>query len=288
MKKRTWSIDIAATPEVVWNVVLGKETYSQWTEVFMPGSYAEGDWSVGSTMRFLSPPHESPSGMLSTIVEHRPHEYLSIKHIGFISNGVEDTESDAVKAWTPSFENYRCVSTETGTQFSVEMDVAAEYEDDLSDAYPVALRKVKELAETGALKSLTVGVTVDAPLQSVWEKWTGNEHITTWCMASDDWHTPRAEHDVRDGGRFLTRMEAKDGSAGFDFTGTYTRVVPERLIEYTMDDGRRAQVRFMSFDGMHTMIVETFEKENENSEALQRDGWHAILTKFKQYVEATK
>ncbi|MDW7672075.1 MAG: SRPBCC family protein [Bacillota bacterium] len=131
---------------------------------------------------------------------------------------------------------------------------------------------------------ITVKTTVNAPVEKVWMSWTEPEHITQWNNASDDWHTPFAENALSVGGKFLYRMEAKDGSFGFDFTGTYNEVQPQRSIAYTLDDGREVDVTFVS-DGNSTNIVETFEAESQNSIEMQQQGWQAILDHFKKYTE---
>lgn len=115
---------------------------------------------------------------------------------------------------------------------------------------------------------------------------TDPEAIKVWNAASEDWHTTRAENDLRTGGTFLSRMEAKDGSAGFDFTGTYDEVIPYERIAYIMEDGRRVEVTFVSGkDGVH--VIETFDPETENTPEVQREGWQAILENFKKYTERT-
>ena len=139
--------------------------------------------------------------------------------------------------------------------------------------------------ETTNTKTITVEATVNAPVEKVWEFWTKPEHIVKWNNASDDWHTPRAENDLRVGGSFLTRMEAKDGSFGFDFGGVYDDVQENRYIEYTIGDGRKVKVDFTS-EGNATKVVETFETENTHSIEMQRGGWQAILDSFKKYTEA--
>ena len=133
-------------------------------------------------------------------------------------------------------------------------------------------------------KTITINALVKAPVEKVWECWTEPEHITKWAFASDDWEAPSAENDLTVGGRFVTRMQAKDGSAGFDFGGEYTEVVPHEKISYTMDDGRTCVTEFVAVeDG--TQITTTFEMETENSEDMQRAGWQAILNNFKKHVE---
>jgi len=133
--------------------------------------------------------------------------------------------------------------------------------------------------------TITVTATVNAPVAKVWTLWTRPEHITRWNAASDDWHTPSAKNDLRVGGKFSARMEAKDGSAGFDFEGTYDAVEPHKLISYTMSDGRQVRVTFLPKDH-GTEIVETFDAETENSLELQKTGWQAILNNFKKYAES--
>jgi uncharacterized protein YndB with AHSA1/START domain len=132
--------------------------------------------------------------------------------------------------------------------------------------------------------TITVKNTVNAPVEKVWKLWTAPDHITKWNNASDDWHTPRAENDLRTGGKFVARMEAKNGSSGFDFGGVYDEVKTHELIAYTMGDGRKVKITFAA-NGALTNVVETFEAEGTNSIELQRSGWQAILDNFKKYAE---
>ena len=138
---------------------------------------------------------------------------------------------------------------------------------------------------TNTPTKVTVEATVNSPVEKVWKIWSEPEHITNWCAASDDWHAPKAENDLRTGGTFSTRMEAKDGSFGFDFGGVYDNVKKNELIEYTMGDGRRVQVTF-SPSGNQTKVVETFDAETTNSVEMQKGGWQAILDNFKKYTES--
>ena len=137
---------------------------------------------------------------------------------------------------------------------------------------------------TNKKTEITVSVIVNAPLQKVWQFWTLSEHIKQWNFASYDWHTPKAENDLQIGGKFLSRMEAKDGSFGFDFWGVYDEIKENELITYTMGDGRKAKIIFIN-EGNATKVIETFEAENENSIELQQGGWQAILNNFKKYSE---
>lgn len=131
---------------------------------------------------------------------------------------------------------------------------------------------------------ITVETLVNAPVDAVWRAYNTPSDITQWNTASPDWHTPRAAVDLRVGGEFSSRMEAKDGSFGFDFAGTYTRVVPNQRLEYTFGD-RAAIVEFLPGAAGVTVRV-TFDAEEENSIDMQRSGWQAILDSFGRYVEA--
>jgi uncharacterized protein YndB with AHSA1/START domain len=130
---------------------------------------------------------------------------------------------------------------------------------------------------------ITVETLVKAPIERVWQAWTTPSDIVQWNAASADWHTTRASVDLREGGAFSSRMEAKDGSMGFDFEGTYTRVVPLQLIESSFGD-RTMQVAFSQEAG-GVRVRETFEAETTHSIEQQREGWQAILDNFARHVE---
>lgn len=132
---------------------------------------------------------------------------------------------------------------------------------------------------------ITVETYVKADLGTVWDAYNNPADIEQWNAAQEDWHTTRSTVDLREGGKFLSRMEAKDGSEGFDFEGTYTRVVPKQVIGYRMSDGREAEVAFTEHpDGV--LVTVRFDAETENPLELQRLGWQAILDNFGRYVEA--
>ena len=138
--------------------------------------------------------------------------------------------------------------------------------------------------KTGNKTIITIETTVMAPVEKVWQFWTEPAHISKWNIASEDWHTPYTENDVQAGGKFLSRMEAKDGSFGFDFSGVYDVVRVNEYIAYTLDDGRKVTISF-STQGTKTAVVETFEAEDMNPLEMQRGGWQAILDNFKKYAE---
>lgn len=133
---------------------------------------------------------------------------------------------------------------------------------------------------------ISVETTVAAPMTEVWRAYTTPEDITQWNAASDDWHTTSARVDLRVGGDFSSRMEAKDGSMGFDFAGTYTRILEHELIAYSFGD-RTAQVEFSNTpDGVRVRV--TFDSEPTHSVEQQQQGWHAILNNFKRHVESAQ
>jgi uncharacterized protein YndB with AHSA1/START domain len=135
------------------------------------------------------------------------------------------------------------------------------------------------------MSPIIVETSVRVPIEKAWRYFTGPEHITKWNAASDDWHSPRATNDLRVGGQFTCRMEARDGSMGFDFAGTYDDVVPNQRIAYHMSDGRKVVVAFAQ-EGDATRVTETFDPESQHPLEMQRGGWQAILDNFKKYAEA--
>lgn len=133
-------------------------------------------------------------------------------------------------------------------------------------------------------QAITVETMVQAPPDRVWQRFTDPAHVTSWNFASDDWHCPAAEADLREGGRFRHRMEARDGSAGFDFEGTYTAVVPGERLDHDLG-GRAVTVRFAPV-AAGTQVRVTFAPEDSVSYDHQRAGWAAILRNFARYAEA--
>lgn len=133
---------------------------------------------------------------------------------------------------------------------------------------------------------ITVETSINAPIEKVWNCWTLPEHITKWNHASDDWHCPAAENDLRPGGKFSYTMAAKDGSFSFDFSGVHTAITSQHNINTILDDGRKMEVTFEEKDGK-TKVVESFEAEDINTIELQKGGWQAILDNFKKHTEAS-
>lgn len=141
---------------------------------------------------------------------------------------------------------------------------------------------------TDTVKTLvTVRASVNAPVEKVWKHWTTPGSIKLWNNASADWHTPHATNDLKKNGKFSYRMEAKDGSSGFDFWGTYDNIVEYKKIDFTLGDSRKVKITFTS-DGKTTEVIESFEAESTNPIEMQRRGWQSIMDNFKAYTESVK
>lgn len=133
--------------------------------------------------------------------------------------------------------------------------------------------------------TVTVRATVKAPIETVWRAYTSPEHVTRWNFASEDWHCPSAEIDLIVGGKHWARMEARDGSFGFDFEGVYEEIKPQEMISLVLEDGRKVRATFSDIEGA-TIMETVFEAESENPIEMQRDGWQAILDNFKAHAES--
>ena len=279
LKKISFSTTIKASKEKVWAVLWNDESYKSWTSAFTQGSYAVSDWNEGSKILFLD---GKGSGMYSTIAKKIPNEFMSFKHIGEVKDNIELPVDEQTQSWSGSMEDYILKEKDGSTELTIEMDVVESFMDYFKKTFPVAIDNIKNLAETKI--AITIEAMIDAPVAKAWEYWSKPEHIMQWCNASPDWHAPHAENDLQVGGKFVTRMEAKDGSFGFDFAGVYDEVKTNELITYTLGDERKVSIHFSSH-GNTTKIVETFEAEEENPVEMQRGGWQAILDNFKNHVE---
>jgi uncharacterized protein YndB with AHSA1/START domain len=133
--------------------------------------------------------------------------------------------------------------------------------------------------------AITVKTLINAPIEKVWKYWTEPNHIKKWNHASDTWHTTHAENDLRKNGKFIYRMEAKDGTEGFDFSGFYEEIDENKQISYVLDDNRKVSTIFNKVNHNKTEIIQTFEAEDINTVEKQHEGWQSILDNFKAYVE---
>lgn len=277
MKKKTFTITIKAPRNIVWHTLWQDATYRQWTNPFCEGSYAISDWKEGSEIQFLSP---NGAGIYSLIDRKNEPEYIAFKHIGELKAGQKLPKSD----WSGAMETYALTETGDTTNVAVEIDINEEHMNYFATTWPKALEKLKEISESPLAKLITVETIVQASIEKTWNLWTNPNHICNWNSASEDWHTTKAENNLKKDGLFNYRMEAKDGSFGFDFSGKYISIKKHEKIEAILDDGRCLNIFFKEENGQ-THVVESFEAETINSLELQKLGWQAILTNFKKYTE---
>lgn len=277
MKKIQFQIIINASAKKVWQTLWFHQSYKKWTTVFCQGSYYKGEMKEGNRIHFLSP---DGRGMYSLIESFKDNEYAAFKHLGDLNNYEEQPQENF--KWSGSYETYKLQENGGITTLTAILDSVPEFEDWFNTTFPKALQVIKELAEKPA--SITIETTVNCDIDKIWNYFTQAYHIQKWYNASEDWHTPAAENDLQAGGKFNYRMEAKDGSFGFNFTGFFTLIDINKTIAYTMDDGRKASIDFMPTENGIT-ITETFEAEEMNGYDLQEMGWTAILNNFKNYAE---
>ena len=279
MKTLNFTINIQASAEMVWFVLWDSHFYTEWTHPFCEGTYYKTDWEEGGRIQFLTP---DGSGMYSTIAVNKPFEKMYFSHIGDIKNFEEQPLDEKTRLWTGAREHYDLnIEHDGSTTLLVTLDMADEYVDYFNEKFGKALDIVQLLSEKG---ELLVTTTVNAPIEKVWDSWTNPQHIVGWNNASEDWHTPKAENDLRVGGRFVYTMAAKDGSFSFDFGGTYSEVIENQAIAYSMDDNRTARILFENTE-KGVLIKEYFQGENMHPLAFQKMGWQAILDNFKRYTE---
>ena len=134
------------------------------------------------------------------------------------------------------------------------------------------------------MKTITIDTIIKSPVKNVWNAYTEPKHIVNWNLASNDWHCPKVENNLKVGGTYLARMEAKDGSFGFDFKAVYDEINPQQKLTYTLEDGRKVTTLFEPMDNT-VKVTTTFEAENQNPLDMQKAGWQAILNNFKSYTE---
>lgn len=135
------------------------------------------------------------------------------------------------------------------------------------------------------MDKIKIDITILRPVEKVWDYFHAPKHITKWNFAHESWFCPSSENDLKVGGKFNNRMEAKDGSFGFDFIGIYDEVIQNERIKYHIEDGREVEVIFEKIDENTTKVTEIFDPEKQNSVEMQREGWYAILNNFHKYVE---
>lgn len=245
MKRKKCKTIIDAPGERVLKILWGEETYHEWTTAFAQGSKVKTDWQEGSEILFLNAEDE---GMVSSIQEKKEPEKMIFKHLGMIDKeGKVDRCSEHVKGWQGAEEIYILKDFNGKTELTVEMDLDEKQEAFFEEAWPKAFKNLHNLSQSPekTKQQISVKSNIDAPVEKVLNCWANPENIKQWNHASADWHTPSAENDLRENGKFSYRMEAKDGSAGFDFEGIYDEVDRHRRIKYTLGNGRKVTVSFV-------------------------------------------
>ncbi|NML21397.1 hypothetical protein HHL16_10960 [Pseudoflavitalea sp. G-6-1-2] len=287
-EKNTLTIrrEFLAGRQLVWDCYTKSELLDQW---FAPKPLT----TKTRSMDFREGGHWHYAMVEPNGTEHWGYtEYRTIKAIDFytaldaFSNASGKINTDLPRA------DWRVTFTDKGDNAIVETVVTYKSLSDLETVIQMGmeqgmlatLEKLDELLEVLS-KKITVTTTIDAGIEKVWNFYTNPDHITKWNFADPSWHCPSASNDMRPGGKYVARMEAKDGSFGFDFEAVYDRVVDGESFAYTMPDGRRVDVRF-SKNGQQTEAVVSFDPESENPADMQKGGWQAILNSFKQYAEA--
>ncbi len=284
------SIKINAPRELLWEAVVDPDLYRIWTEAFTPGSDFDGSWVKGSKIKFIAEDEFGiQSGMTSEIAESRWPEYISIRHLGLLNDGVEDFDSPAAKLWAPAYENYTFEELDPeNSLFRVYMDLEEEHVDMFKNMWDAALDKLATLCESLKQKPFTITLrqkSSQSP-EKIWSALTDPEQVKAWNFADESWHCPSARNDLRVGGEFHYEMAAKDGSASFDFGGTYTAILPNEQLTFELGDGRKTDIRIIP-KPYGCLIEERFGAETENNLNLQRMGWGMILARLANYADTT-
>lgn len=279
---------INAPRELLWEAVVDPDLYKIWTSVFSPGSDFDGCWDAGCKIKFIAEDESGiQNGMTSEIAESRWPEFISIRHLGLITDGVEDFDSPMAKAWSPAYENYTFEKIDDKSSlFKVYMDLEEEHLEMFEQMWQKALDKIDNLCDSLKGKPITITLRQKSSqsAESIWSALTNPELVKGWNFADESWHCPEAKNDLSIGGEFHYEMAAKDGSAHFDFWGTYTIIQPNNRLSFDLGDGRKVDIRLIP-KAYGCLIEERFEAETENNLYLQRMGWSAILSRLATYKE---
>ncbi|MFN8258330.1 MAG: SRPBCC domain-containing protein [Bacteroidales bacterium] len=278
MISKNFEINIKANAERVWFALWDDYNYRNWTSVFHEGSYAVSDWKEGSGIHFLIP---SGSGMYSVIEENKPFQKMVFKHIGELKDFKEQPLNEETRQWSGALESYTLMEKDGETLLRAEFNSIEAHLGFFENYIPKALEKIKAAGEKLRIK---VEVEINAKLEKVWDSFFNPDDVVKWNSASADWHTTSARVDLKDGGTFTYRMEAKDGSMGFDFSGRYTKVLKNQQVEYVLDDGRHVNLYFKE-EKIFTRIETIFDAEHVFSPEQQKSGWQSILNNFKLFLE---
>lgn len=282
MKTLKQAIVIQATPATIWSAIISDHKYRIWTDVFQENSQFSGVWQIGEELQFT----DGVGGILAKVTTLEYPDTIELNYIGIVDAGTPIYLTSEASDWARATETYSLASLAPDlTRFSVEIscpnDAYLEFEQMWSEGM-IAFKHVCESSDHD-FTSLTVSQTVDKPVADVWSHWTTPTSITSWNFASPDWHCPTAVHDFRVGGHFSYTMAARDESFQFDYSGTFTAIVPNEYLQLLLDDGRQVAIHFIKV-GETTAVFEVFDAETQNSHELQLSGWQAILDNFVTFV----
>lgn len=274
MKKISYNIEINAAAKKVWQVLWFMDTYKKWTSVFAEDCTYIGNWQEGTTIQFVN---AAGNGIYAIIQKNIPHLQMTIQHQGELKDGVQKPSE-----WAGAIEQYNLTEQNGITTLQVSMDTTEEMEAYFTETFPKALVLIKQIAEQPI--PITVHTLLHTSIEKAWLYFTTPTHITQWNFAADSWQCPTVTNNLAVGGNFVYRMEAKDGSFGFNFSGTYTSMHLHEHITILLDDGRTVSVSFLNH-ATGCKLVQVFDAEDENDLALQQGGWQAILNNYKKYTE---
>ncbi len=274
--------------ERVWETIVDPDRYRKWADAFIPGSDFDGAWTEGSPIQFYSLDEQGlRQGLVSVIAESRYPEFISIHTVGLLQDGVADVESPDAQLWKSAYENYTLEPLAEGhTRFVLNMRVPDDVVEEFKPLWALALDKMALLAEADGegASMICLRQAVRRSPEIVWACLTDPDHVRGWNFADPSWHCPSAVNQVQPGGEFHYEMAAVDGSARFDFWGTYQVVEPPKRLHFVLGDGRAVTLDLHpTAEGV--LVEERFQPEGENSLDLQRQGWGAILAHMASYAE---
>lgn len=270
---------IAAPPATVWFVLWNDQQYRQWTSIFGEGSYAVSTWQPGARVHFLT---EDGSGLYTDIECMEPPHRMVFRHLGQVDNFEELAPAAAAPVM---HDRYELTATPEGTLLQVWVDGQWAQADGMRQLFPLALKQVQQQAENIRVQ---VQTTVSCTAAHAWHSFTTPALIEQWNFASPDWHCPAASADLQVGGELRTRMEARDGSVGFDLVAHYTHVQAPEQLHYQLADGRMVWVHFTARPDGTTLVTQQFEPEYMHSLELQYAGWQSILDNYRSLTEQTR
>lgn len=272
MQRLRYTQFIPATPAHVWEAFVGKETYPQWTEAFVPGAHYKGEWKEGGTIMAVSPnPDGTEDGLYSKVLVMHYAEHLEVEHLGIVRNNVLYEDGVEALDWKGGKEVYSFLEVEGGTELRVLMDVHEDWAEHFQVTWPVALQRLSEIAIHGESTSITIYTWVTASIEQVWKCYTDPKHILGWQHG-----TTEIVVDLREGGTYTFVVYGKS---------MITQVRAPSLLLYQLENGQRVDVQFAQ-EEEYVAVRIRFDKARTSTRQQQCEEWQRVLHTFKEYVEA--